>query len=254
MSSQVVAIASCGLSSVQWMQSDETLSRDTRMVRVHVTLLDVDGLPMNVTWPEGTIEIVSPSSYFKLQLLRPPLGLSESLVEIPPGIRSDPGSYVVRVWLSNSWDGAKQTRGQCLLFERTVVVVEAGLDYKLVILLALLATVLLVLSAVLTFLIYKNQAKAKQLLLSVVEFEGLLAVEIAAEVCLCRFVLPYSGGWYAFAFRTFLGLCPFRLGISWATRSSWEKSSATPPSRSCTSCSGPTWCSSRWRRRAPSCQ
>ena len=190
MSSQVVAIASCGLSSVQWMQSDETLSRDTRMVRVHVTLLDVDGLPMNVTWPEGTIEIVSPSSYFKLQLLRPPLGLSESLVEIPPGIRSDPGSYVVRVWLSNSWDGAKQTRGQCLLFERTVVVVEAGLDYKLVILLALLATVLLVLSAVLTFLIYKNQAKAKQLLLSVVEFEGLLAVEIAAEVCLCRFVSP----------------------------------------------------------------
>jgi len=188
------------------MQSDETLSRDTRMVRVHVTLLDVDGLPMNVTWPEGTIEIVSPSSYFKLQLLRPPLGLSESLVEIPPGIRSDPGSYVVRVWLSNSWDGAKQTRGQCLLFERTVVVVEAGLDYKLVILLALLATVLLVLSAVLTFLIYKNQAKAKQLLLSVVEFEGLLAVEIAAEVCLCRFVLPYSGGWYAF--RTFWGLCP----------------------------------------------
>jgi hypothetical protein len=31
-----------------------------------------------------------------MQLLRPPLGLSESLVQIPPSIWSDPGSYAVQ--------------------------------------------------------------------------------------------------------------------------------------------------------------
>ena len=180
--SQVVAIASCQRSSVEWMQSDAELTRDTRMVQAYVTVLDIDNLEINTTKPEGVVEIVSPSSYYKLQLMRPIAGGSAVFVEIPVGVRSELGSYVVRVWLSDAWDEPKQTRGPCMLFERTIVVGEPQLDIKLVILLSLLGVVLLTLSAVLTYLIYKNKAKATELLLSVAEFEGLLTVEMAAEV------------------------------------------------------------------------
>ena len=189
---EVEALVSCELSKA-WVERDVLNMPPRSSFRVRLTAVDVDGL--DVTFSRAEIAFLwgpvvpSPVSSGRdrgrdnRSLAALPVqwsrGSNEYTALVSEVLTEADGEYLLLVRVANGWSSANSSVQSCVLLERVINVIP---DRSQVILAGCLASVLLLATAALAHLLYKNRGKALKLLLSFLSFEGLLVVETLLEV------------------------------------------------------------------------
>jgi hypothetical protein len=119
----VEALASCVGSSASLVTPPGDVQPTTMGVHFVVTLIDVDGLPIQSSTPKATAFWGSSSKI--LEKMAP--GTNSLEWEVPSTLRSQPGSYTYRVELEEGWDEAQGLQTRCALTQGTLVIAKEAL-------------------------------------------------------------------------------------------------------------------------------
>ena len=130
----VVALASCSHSSAAIVQSDDswnsatpvtdTLLTDAARVSVDLRVVDVDGIPINVSVPNAAVLWgIDTGSVKEMVPARPSACESNILTAIiDASLRRTPGLYRLQVVLRDGWNETLGAVGACVLLDHTVLV------------------------------------------------------------------------------------------------------------------------------------
>jgi hypothetical protein len=118
-------------------------------------------------------------------------GFNSYTADVSAALTQFSGEYELLVAVESGWNHTMQNVTRCEL-TRTIIVVES--DSKEIIVAACLASVLVLTLGLLGYLVYRNKERAKEILLSFLNFEGFLIVELCLEAwklgCAALSVLP----------------------------------------------------------------
>jgi hypothetical protein len=174
---RIKAVPSCSRSKAALVSSAGQVDPSTESVHLEAHLVDVDALPITFSNPQVVVSWANQT--FLLE--RSESGSSRFSWEIPSRLRREPGWYAYKVILEEAWDEVRRAKARCTLLEGTLEV-SAVADQKQLILAACLAAVVAIFAGALVYVIRKNRERAKEMLISLVSFEGRLVGEILLEI------------------------------------------------------------------------
>jgi hypothetical protein len=120
-------------------------------------------------------------------------GSNSYAADVSAALTQFSGEYELLVAVESGWNHTTRNVTRCELM-RTMIVVES--DSKEIIVAACLASVLVLTLGLLGYLVYRNKERAKEILLSFLNFEGLLIAELCMEawvrgaLCCPRYLCP----------------------------------------------------------------
>jgi hypothetical protein len=167
-----------------------SLRADAALGFVELLVFDVDGLPIRVSRPlsdavwnssRDSTSIGSPTKPFE-----DGDGANRFVASVEPSLRNTRGSHTLRVGLTDAWNEALGTRSQCVLLEQTVNI-EANLEKSLLsvdqaIMVGVVGALLLSLAGISIYVVRKHKHRARELVLSFLRQEMLLAFKILMEL------------------------------------------------------------------------
>jgi hypothetical protein len=168
----VQSLISCDHSK-SWIDFDlESVSTSTA-IRVHLEAYDVDMLP--ISYSRVPVEF-----RFGTRLLpqRWDRGSNEYIAEVSADATGLAGRYELVVTALNGWSNKGQRADGCVLLRRSI---EVTASQPQAILAGSLAGVMVLTLGMLGYLMYRKKEKLKELMLSFLAFEGLLAMELCFE-------------------------------------------------------------------------
>ena len=172
--SRVQSLISCR--SKGWIEelrpAAETTVLRTFPVVLRATAQDVNGFAMRYTraqlefwWDDRPVY----DSWFE----------GEHSATVDPDWYADVGTYEASIIAVNGWNHPSSRTEPCVLFETTIHVQSDNIQ---LIVAGALSSLLILTIGLLTYLLARNRAKAKELLMSFLEFEGSLVLEIVLEL------------------------------------------------------------------------
>jgi hypothetical protein len=199
---KIEALASCERSKAALMQSDgrsrnasvvpahSSLRTDAALVFVELLVFDVDGIPIQVSRPESEAQWSSSKTSTSIGPPTKPLedgGTGNRFVaSVEPSLRNTRGSYTLRVGLLDAWNETLGARGKCVLLEQTVSIeasVEASLlSVEQVIIVSVIGVLLVIVAVIAIYVVRKHPHRARELVLSFLRREALLAFKIMMEL------------------------------------------------------------------------
>jgi hypothetical protein len=162
------------------------LPTDAAHVFVELLVFDVDGIPIRVSRPlsdaiwnssEASTSIGPP-----IKPLEDGVTSNRFVATVEPRLRNTPGSYTLRVGLTDAWIEALDTRGKCVLLEQTVSIESASLPMQYVIGGVVAGVVLILLVLLLAYQLRVHKEQAKRFLSSFIKSEGVLAVKVCWDL------------------------------------------------------------------------
>jgi hypothetical protein len=168
----VEAIISCK-NTETWVAGGAQIVRTGTPMRVRLLAFDVDNL--SIAHTRVPIEFRFSN---KLLPVRWDGGSNSYAADVSADLTQFTGEYELLVAVETGWNHTMQNVTRCELM-RTMIVVES--DSKEIIVAACLASVLVLTLGLLGYLVYRNKERAKEILLSFLNFEGLLIVELCME-------------------------------------------------------------------------
>jgi hypothetical protein len=195
----VEALASCERSKAVLMQSDgpsknasvvpahSSLRTDAALVFVELLVFDVDGLPIRVSRPLSDAAWNSSRGSTSIGPPTKPLedggGNNRFIAIVDQSLRNTRGSHTLRVGLTDAWNEALGTRGQCVLLEQTVNIEADGkAPTQYIIGGAVSGVVLTLLLLLLAYQIRVHKEQAKRFFSSFIKYEGLLALKVCWDL------------------------------------------------------------------------
>ena len=170
---EVEALLSCDRSEA-WVEDDVHDLPPRTPFRVRLAAVDVDGLPVSFT--RAAISFLFDNKSLPVQWSR---GENLYVAIASEDLTNDSGEHTLVVLLTPGWSLADSLARDCVLLSRVITVIP---DRSQAILAGCLASVLLVASGGLGYLLYKNRETALSLLISFLSFEGLLLLEVLLEL------------------------------------------------------------------------
>jgi hypothetical protein len=167
-----------------------SLRTDAALVFVELLVFDVDGIPIRVSRPESEAQWSSSETSTSIGPPTKPLedgGTGNRFVaSVEPSLRNTRGSYTLRVGLADAWNETLGARGQCVLLEQTVSIeasVEASLlSVEQVIIVSVIGVLLVIVALISIYVVRKHPHRARELVLSFLRRETLLAFKIMMEL------------------------------------------------------------------------
>jgi hypothetical protein len=193
----VEALASCERSKAVLMQSDgpsknasrvsASLRADAAHVFVELLVFDADGLPIRVSRPLSDAVWNSSRGSTSIGPPTKPLedggGNNRFVASIEPSLRNTRGSHTLRIGLTDAWNEALGTRGQCVLLEQTVNIEADGkAPTQYIIGGAVSGVVLTLLLLLLAYQIRVHKETAKRFFSSFIKYEGVLALKVCWDL------------------------------------------------------------------------
>jgi hypothetical protein len=167
----VISVISCEQSTA-WVQSDFQSVPASTPFSIFLLARDVDGIAIEENMLK--IDVTFGNTNITLSWIR---GSNKYRADISGELTNQPGIYELLLSV-HGWHSAKARAERCEILRRTITVTS---DLTQTIVAGCLASVFAVSLVVLAWVVYKNKARAKQVLVSMAKFELLLVVEICLE-------------------------------------------------------------------------
>jgi hypothetical protein len=172
------------------VSAHSSLRTDAVLVFVELLLFDVDGIPIRVSRPPSDALWSSSQGSTRIGPATKPLedgGTGNRFVaSVEPSLRNTRGAYTLRVGLADAWNEALGARGKCVLLEQTVSI-EASIEASLLsveqtILVSVIGVLLVIVAVLAIYVVRKYPHRARELVLSFLRRETLLAFKIMMEL------------------------------------------------------------------------
>jgi hypothetical protein len=170
---EVEALVSCE-NSQAWVEHDVHDLPARTPFRVRIIAFDVDGMPVSFTRAE--IAFLFDNKSLSVQWSR---GSNEYLAIASEDLTKDTGEHTLVVRVTHGWSQADSRTRDCVLLHRVITVIP---DRSQVILAGCLASVLLLATGGVGYVLLRNKERALSLFLSFLSFEGLMLIEVLLEL------------------------------------------------------------------------
>ena len=170
---EVEALVSCE-NSQAWVEHDVHNLPARTPFRVRIIAVDVDGMPVSFTRAE--IAFLFDNKSLSVQWSR---GSNEYVAIASEDLTNDTGEHTLVVRVTHGWSQADSRTRDCVLLHRVITVIP---DRSQVILAGCLASVLLLATGGVGYVLLRNRERALSLFLSFLSFEGLMLIEVLLEL------------------------------------------------------------------------